>query len=470
MTSTSTHPPEAARAVRGTLPIVCAATVLVLVAYVTPLGTGVRTAAALGAGPAGLTWVLSGMSVGLAAVLLTAGVLADEFGQRRVFVGGLVLLAAASVLVGVAGNVGVVVAARVVEGVGGAAVLAGALGMIGHAFPPGPARGRAASLWGASVGAGTGIGGMVTVLLDPADGAWRVTYLVTAVAGLVLAALALRVLPRIAASGRRRVDVVGVVLLSAGMSALLAGLVEGRAGWGRPGVWILVGAGLALLAAFGLAELRQRQPMIDPRLFRSPGFTGATAAALVVGVAVIGVASYTPTVLQRGLGATLLAATVLVLIWSAVSTLTAWLLRAAHAVDGRLLLVAALAVSAVGLALLALLAVGGSEWRLLPGLLVLGVGYGAANSALGREAIAHVPLRQAGMGSGTNNTARYFGAALGVTLAALVAPTAATAEALVHGFDVAALAAGAVSLAGAVVVALIRPARVAAIATPAPAQ
>ena len=188
-------------------------------------------------------------------------------------------------------------------------------------------------------------------------------------------------------------------------------------------------------------------------------------AALIVGIAVIGVASYTPTVLQRGLGATLLAANVLVLIWSATATLTAWLLRSAHSIDGRVLLVGALATSAAGLALMALLTVDGSEWRMLAGLIVLGAGYGASNSALGREAIAHVPLKKAGMGSGTNNTARYFGAALGVTFAALLAPTAGTAGALVDGFDVAALTGAVVALFGAVVVALIRPSRATLAAT-----
>lgn len=441
---------------RRTLLIVCTSTVVMLLAYVTPLATGVRTAAALGIGAGGLTWVLSAMSVGLAAVLLPAGVLADDIGQRRVFVGGLVLLAAGSVATGLAGDLGLAVAGRVVEGLGGAAVLAGALGTIGRVFPAGPARARAASLWGASVGAGTGIGGLVTVVLDRGEDSWRATYLVTAAIALVLAVVAARGLPAIAGSGRRHVDVAGVVLLAGGMSAVLAGLVEGRAGWDRPSVWVLLAGGVAALAGFLLAELRGREPMIDPRLLRSPGFAAATVAALVTGIGIIGVASYVPTVVQRGLGSTLLVATILVLIWSATSTLTAWLLRSAHAIDGRRLLSVSLAVSAVGLAAMAVVAPGGSPWRLVPALVVLGVGYGAVNAALGREAIAHVPAHRAGMGSGTNNTARYFGAALGVTLAALLAAPGSAPADLVHGFGEATLVAAAVSLAGAVAVGLIR--------------
>jgi len=96
---------------RHVLPVVAASTVLVLLAFVTPLATGVRTAAALHAGPAALTWMLSAMSVGLAVALLTAGVLADDRGRRRVFVAGLVLLGAASAVAGAAGHPGVVIAA-----------------------------------------------------------------------------------------------------------------------------------------------------------------------------------------------------------------------------------------------------------------------------------------------------------------------------------------------------------------------
>ena len=154
--------PEQAR----TLLMASSATLLVLVTFVTPLATGVRTAAALDAGPGAQAWVLSSMSVGLAAALLTAGVLADDLGRRRVFSGGLVVVGLGAGLVALAGAPAVVIAGRLLQGVGGAAVLACALGLIGHAFPLGPERSRAAAVWGASVGAGTGLGGLVTVALE----------------------------------------------------------------------------------------------------------------------------------------------------------------------------------------------------------------------------------------------------------------------------------------------------------------
>ena len=253
----------------------------------------------------------------------------------------------------------------------------------------------------------------------------------------------------------RPVHTAGVLLLAAGMGALLAGLVESRSGarWLWPA---LIVAGVALLGAFVAVQARRRSPLIDLALFRSRGFVAATVGALVAGIGVVGVVSYTPTVLQRGLGASLGAVMVLMLVWSVAGTATAWVLRRAHAVSGGLLLVVSLGVSAAGLAGLAVLEPGASLWRLLPGIVVLGLGYGGANAALGREAIAHVPPAKAGMGSGAGNTARYLGSALGVTVAALLATPASAPAELLRGFDATVLGAAALSAGGAVLVALFR--------------
>jgi MFS family permease len=447
-------PPEQ----RRTLAMASAGTLLVLVTFVTPLATGVRTTVSLHASPGTQAWLLSAMSVGLAAALLTAGVLADDLGRRRVFIGGLLVVGVGAGVVAVAAVPGVFIAGRVLQGLGAAAVIACALGLIGHAFPMGPARSRAAAVWGASVGAGTGLGGLVTVALDHGAG-WRTTYVVTAVAAVVLAAAGRLVLIESVGRTERKVDIAGVVLLAAGLSSLLAGLVQSRGGWGAATV-VLLTAGLLLLAAFVIAERRSAQPMIDVSLFAVPGFLAATLGAFITGVAVIGPASYLPTTLQRGLGESLLAATVLVLIWSAASTVTALGVRWIPGLDGRRLLGIGLGLSAVGLAALGVLGVHADGVRLVPGLLVLGVGYGAANAALGREAVAHVPVARAGMGSGANNTARYIGAAVGTTLVVLVTSStgaAGTPAGLIEGWNLASYGGAAVSLLGALAVSLIRP-------------
>jgi MFS family permease len=446
---------------RRVLLVVSASTLLVLSSFVTPLATGVRTAATFGTGAGGQAWLLSAMSVGLAAALLVAGAGADQLGRRRVFVGGLVLLGLGAAVGAAAGSTGVFLVGRLLQGLGGAGVLACSLGLISSAFPPGPARARAAAVWGASVGAGTGLGGVLTVVVDTGSG-WRGTYVLTALLAAGLAGTARLLLPDLGARTRRRVDVAGPVLLVAALGLVLVALVGTRSGLGARAVVLLLVLGAVLAAAFVVAELRAEVPLVDLALFRVPGFVAASVGALVTGAAVVGLMSFLPTVLQRALGASLLSVTLLVLVWSAVSTATALGVRWVPGLGGRPLLAIGLGLSAAGLAALAVLGPDASGLRLLPGLVVLGVGYGAANAALGREAVAHVPAERAAMGSGANNTARYLGAAVGVTLVVLMtfsgAP-AGTAAGLTSGWNAAALAGAALSGAGALAVVLIRPRR-----------
>jgi len=126
-----------------TLAIAAAGTLLVLIAFTTPLTTLASTAAGLGAGPGAQAWVLSSMNVGTAAGLLSSGAIGDDYGRRRTFLTGALVLAGASVLGAVAPNALVLILSRVLQGLGGATILACGLGLIGHAFPGGPARARA---------------------------------------------------------------------------------------------------------------------------------------------------------------------------------------------------------------------------------------------------------------------------------------------------------------------------------------
>jgi MFS family permease len=444
---------------RRTLFMVSASTLLVLATFVTPLATGYRTAAALGTGAGGQAWLLSAMSVGLSAALLVAGAAADQLGRRRVFIGGLLLVGIGAAVSAAAGSTGVFLVGRLLEGLGAAGVLACSLGLISAAYPLGAGRAGAAAVWGASVGAGTGLGGVLTVLLDPGNG-WRGTYWLTAVLAAVLAGTTRLVLPDLGIRTPRRVDVAGPLLLVAALTSVLVALVGTRSGLGMAAVLALFVLGAALLIAFVVVESRLAVPLVDLALFRVPGFVGASIGALVTGASVVGLMSFLPTVLQRALGESLLSVTLLVLVWSAVSTVTALAVRWLPLIDGRVLLAAGLGLSAGGLAALAVLAPDGSALRVLPGMVVLGVGYGAANAALGREAVAHVPAERAAMGSGANNTARYLGAAVGVTLVVLITVSGApagTAAGLVSGWNTAALAGAGLIAVGALAVLLIRP-------------
>lgn len=447
---------------RATVPVAAAATFLVLVSFTTPLTTLTSTAAALGAGPEGQAWILSSMSIGLGVALLSSGAVADDLGRRRALVLGAGVLAAASVVSALASSTPVLVGARVVAGLGGAALLAAGLGLIGHAFPAGsPEARRAAGVWGASLGAGIAVGPLVAGggerLID-----WTAAYWATAVAAAVLAVLARLSLAESRSERPRPLDVPGVALLAAGVGTLLTGLVEARGGPARPIVVVLVVVGLALLAVFVVVERRRGAPMLDPALFRSPAFVAATVGALATGAGIIATTSFLPTVVQRGLSGTALTAALVLLGWSATSVLTALLARRLPAaLGGRALLGGGLVVVAAGQLLLLVPGPGASPWGYLPGLLVAGAASGVINSVLGREAVASVPSTRAAMGSGANNTARYVGSAIGVTVVAVVATRPGLPPGpvgLLAGWHTAVLVAAALTLLGALAVAACRPA------------
>jgi MFS family permease len=438
--------------VNRTLAIASGGTFLVLVAFTTPLASLTVTADALGSGPGGQAWILSSMSVGLAVALLVSGAVADDHGRRGVFVAGAALLALTSALAAVAPNTVVLVIARVGQGIGGAAVLSCSLGCIAAEFPAGPRRAHATGVWGASVGAGIAVGPVVIGLLAAA-GSWRAGYWLLAGLAVVLAVIARFALAEERAQEPRPVDVTGAVLLGAGLVALLAGLVEGRQDWSRPVVTALFAAAVALLLAFTLWERRVRAPMLDLALFRRPDFVASIVAGTATGAGIIALMSFTPTFFQRAFHYSTLDAALLLLAWSATSAVVALLARGLPAgLSARTRIVASLVVIAAGQLMLTGLDTGTSATSLLPGLLVAGVGSGVLNAALGQIAVTSVPAGKASVGSGANNTARYVGAAVGVTVVAVIAAHADVA-ALVAGWDTAAIVTAALSLAGALLVA-----------------
>jgi MFS family permease len=400
------------------------------------------------------------MSIGLGAALLTTGTLADDIGRRRTFVAGLAVLAAGSVACGVAAGVEVFVLARIVQGLGAAAVIASSLGIIAHTFPVGPARARAGGVWGASIGAGIALGPLVSSVLESLA-SWRDAYWVSAAAAVLVAGAALLLLDESRAAQRRGFDLWGAVLLGAGVSTLLVALVEGRSGWSQPLVLALTAATAVLLLSFVAVEVLTSTPMLDLSLVRQPAFVAATVAAFATGAGSIALLAYMSGFLGAALGVSAVSSALLLLAWSATSVVTALLARRLPArLSGR----AQLAIGLVGVAVGQLLLSGvsaGSTWaRFLPGLLLAGVFSGVLNAALAREAVASVPPGRGGMGSGANNTARYVGSAIGVTVVAVIAarpgPASATAD-LVAGWNTAVVVSAAVSVAGALVVLAVRP-------------
>jgi MFS family permease len=424
---------------------VAAGTALVLVTYVTPMATLATTAAGLRAGAGPQAWLLSSMSVGLAAGLLTAGVVGDNVGRRRVYLGGLVALAVGALVCFLAQEPVGFVIGRVVEGLGGAAVLACGLAILANDFPDARGRTHATAVWGTSVGVGISVGALLSAVLGAAR--WRESYLAVGVIALILLWPSISRIGNSQAANRRRLDVVGLGLFAAAMILLVCALTLGRGGI-RVVPVVLGFTGLAALIAFAFAESRVRDALIDPKLLRHNRFRAATVGSLALGSGVTATVSFVPTLAQVGLGSGLWTASVLVVAWSGTSMATAYLSRhIPHPMQGPTPIATSLVIVAVGQALGYGLNSESSPWRLVPSLVVAGVATGLLNALLGREAVASVEADRSAMGSGANNTARYFGAAVGITLFVVIATH--VGEDLAAGWNVAILVSAAISLIGA---------------------
>ncbi|MDP9867010.1 MULTISPECIES: MFS transporter [Streptosporangium] len=443
MTLTATRrPPDL------TLALTCAAPLLVLINYTAPMVTLPQAARALGSGPAGPAWLLNAIALGLAALLLIAGDLADNYGRRRIYLAGMWALAAASVMAALSVNTAMFVTARLVQGAASAGLLTASLGALGHAFPEGRGRLHATGRYGAMLGLGIAVGPLISGGLAAVAG-WRAVYWVVAAAAVPLALLGAGLLPESRAAERRPLDLPGVLLLASGLAALVTAVTEGRGGWSQPVVAVAAAAAALLLGSFAVVERRRPVPLLDLGLFRRPLFAVATGGALVVGMVVIGLMSFLPTVLQLARGLSPLGSAALFAVWSGTSFLTALQARRLP-LAGRGRLALGLLLSAAGT--LPLLDVAGhAPWvRIVLGLAVAGIGSGLINASLTHLAIESVPPHRAGMGSGANNTARYVGSPLGVALMAAVVGTAGlsagTDGALVVCAVVAAAAGGGVLL------------------------
>lgn len=442
-----------------TLATVLTATLLVLMTYTAPIAVLPDTVRHLHTGATGPAWTLSGISLGLSAFQLTAGSLADILGRRRVFVAGAVGLAAASALTALADSLALFVVGRVLQGVAGAALLAAGLGLVGQAFPTGPARVRATASVGAALGAGIAIGPLAAAGLTRVGG-YPTPYWTQTATAIALAVLGALVLAESRSPVRRRLDPAGALTLGGGIGALTAALVEGRQGWDRPVVYALLATAALLIAAYVATALRGREPMIDLRLLRRPVFALSILGSFITGLAVIATGSYLPTLFQGVLGLSPLASAGVLAIWSASSVVASVATgRVTAHMPARRLVAVGLVVIGAGFLALAGMDTGTSWTTLVPGLVVAGLGMGVLNAASARLSVESVPVDRAAMGAGAANTARYTGASIGGALVVAVVQSAhgaTPAEALAAGGDRAILLGVVLSLLGAVAALLVR--------------
>jgi hypothetical protein len=237
------------------------------------------------------------------------------------------------------------------------------------------------------------------------------------------------------------------MLLSLGLAALVSAVTEARTGV-TPLMLALTVATVLLAAGFALVQRRAAEPLVEPELLGHPGFVAATIGSTVVGLGIIAMASNAAGLVQQGLGATLSEATLPLLVWSATSVATSLVVRRFHiATPGPRVIAIALAVIGAGQLLALGVHDGSSPWRLAPAFLVTGLATGVLNAVLGRESVASVPPDRAAMGSGANNTARYLGAAIGITLFSVLMTH--TGGGLPQGWNVATVVSAALTFAGA---------------------
>ena len=368
----------------------------------------------LGSSFVDLQWVIDAYALTLAALLLTSGSLADLLGRRRIFAIGLAVFSAASLLCGIAQSPVMLNVSRGVQGIGGAMMFATSLALLGNAYR-GQDRGVAFGVWGAVTGAAVSIGPLIGGALTDAF-SWRWIFLVNVPIGVLALTMTLSQVEESRDPEGARVDIPGFVTFTAALAALVFGLIESsQKGWGSALVEGCVIASVVLLAAFVVIERRAHAPMLDLTLFRRPAFDGASIVAFTLSASLFAMFLYLTLYLQDVLGLSPLGAGLRLLTLSGMVLLVSGPAgRLTTVVPMRLLMGAGLAL--VGLSLLLMRGVtASSDWtHLLAGFIVGGVGIGLINPPLASTAIAVVPPRQAGMGSGINSTFRQVGIATGI--------------------------------------------------------
>jgi EmrB/QacA subfamily drug resistance transporter len=373
----------------------------------------------LHAGLGGLEWTVNAYTLG-AAVIITAAALGDRLGRRRVFIAGLVLFTVASAACALAPTAGALIAARAVQGVGGAIVLPLSLTILTTSFPP-ERRGTVIGVWGGvagiAVAGGPLIGGAVTQGLD-----WHWIFWINVPVGIA-AAIGSRLRLAETRGPATRLDIPALVLIAAATTALMWALVHAaEAGWSAAGTRLaLLGGVIALLALIGW-ERRAQAPMLPPRLFANRGFTAGVAAGLLMTAALLGAVFLTSQYLQVALGYGPLATGVRLLPWTATPLLIAPAAGAlADRIGGRRVLATGLALQALGLAVFGYDAtVAPSYPRLCLPLLVAGIGVSMALPTAATVAVGSVPPAEIGTASGVSNTLQRFGGALGIAVLAAV--------------------------------------------------
>ncbi len=406
------------------------------------------------AGVSSVQWVVDAYTLTLVGLLLLGGTLGDGYGRRRVFTIGIVWFALASLLCGVAPDAGTLIAARALQGVGGALLTPGSLAILQASF--------AQEDRSAAIGAWSGLGGVATAIGPFLGGwligavSWRLVFFINLpVAALVLAITARHVPETMSPGPRPKLDLGGAAFVSLGLAGLTYALIAASSdGWGSASVLASLIPGVVLLGLFILAEAREPEPMLPLGVFASRQFSAANAVTFVVYAALGGLLFLVPTVLEVAdgyspieAGTSLLPVTFLMLVLSSRSG------ALASRIGPRLQMSVGPLVIAASLLLFTRISdPGGYVVAVLPAVVVFGLGVAINVAPLTATAMSSAPAEHAGVASAVNNdVARAAGL---IAVAVLPAIAGITGEsylhpaALAHGFKMAAVMAAVFCAAG----------------------
>ena len=383
-----------------------------------------------------LQWVITAYAITFGGFLLLGGRAGDLLGRRRLFMIGIVVFSAASLVCGLAGSIGVLIAARAVQGIGAAIISPATLSIITTTFEEGSERNKALGIWGAMGGSGAAAGVLFGGILTKYAG-WEWIFFVNVPVGAAVLALTRPLVRESRIQGIHGFDFPGAATITASLALLVYGISKAPdVGWSSgQTIGVLIGAAV-LLAAFIVIERRQSAPMVPFRIFRTRTVTGANVAGFLLGAVVFSNFFLLTLYVQQ------------VLHYSALKTGLTFLFTAgtvipvAGASQALVTRIGVRPVMTVGLALIT----AGMVWYsqigvhshfasgLLPGYLLVGVGMAFAFIPMSIAALAGVEYHEAGLASGLINTSQQIGGALGVAIAATVAFTHAKTL-IAHGHD-----------------------------------
>jgi len=369
----------------------------------------------LGAGFTDVQWVIDAYTLSLAALVLTAGSLADRLGRRAVFAAGLGIFALASLAAGLAPDATFLNLARAVQGIGGAAMFAVSLALVAQEFPAGRERATAMGVYGATIGVSVAVGPLVGGAITSGLG-WRWVFFLNVPVGAAAIALTFARIRESRDPNATRVDWLGVTSFSTALVMLVLALVRGNdEGWGSPLILGLLAGAALTLATFVAIERRVPEPMLPLGLFRRGAFTGVQLAAVAVSASLFALFLYLTLYLQNYLGYSPLQAGLRYLPITLAPFVVAPLAVALMArLPARVVMAIGLAGVGGGLLLMAGLSADSSWTALLPGFIVAGIGVGLLNPVIADVAVSVVSRDHSGMAAGINDTFRQVAIAVGV--------------------------------------------------------